>query len=325
MLRSIEKSITSPCCRRSSGTRPIPAAIAAVGEPGGSFFPSIRTAPASQRSMPKIARATSVRPAPTSPASATISPLQTWNETSVKTPSRVSRSTSRTTRPRSLATFGKSASMSRPTIARITDCVVSSPVGCVSTWCPSRITVTRWQSANTSSSRCEMKSTAAPRARSVSTIRNSRCTSDVASAAVGSSITITRACAVSAFAISTSCWSAIESPRAGRSGSSRTPSWSKSCIVSRRIRRASIRRPRFSGCDADEDVLGHAQVGEERRLLEDDRDPGLLRLLRGVEDRLLAVEHEPAARRAGGRPRGSSRAWTCRRRSRRRGRAPRRA
>ncbi len=126
MLRSIAKSITSPCCRLSSGTRPIPAAIAAVGEAGGSFCPSIRTAPASQRSMPKIARATSVRPAPTSPASATISPLQTWNETSVKTPSRVSRSTSSTTRPRSLATFGKSASMSRPTIARITDCAVNS-------------------------------------------------------------------------------------------------------------------------------------------------------------------------------------------------------
>ena len=45
---------------------------------------------------------------------------------------------------------------------------------------------------------------------------------------------------------------------------------------------------------ADEDVLGDAQVGEERRLLEDDRDPRRLRLLGVVEDRLLAVEHEPA-------------------------------
>ena len=44
----------------------------------------------------------------------------------------------------------------------------------------------------------------------------------------------------------------------------------------------------------DEDVLGDAQVGEERRLLEDDRDPGRLRLLGVVEDRLLAVEHEPS-------------------------------
>ena len=39
MLRSIEKSITSPCWRRSSGTSPTPAAIAAVGEPGGSDLP----------------------------------------------------------------------------------------------------------------------------------------------------------------------------------------------------------------------------------------------------------------------------------------------
>ena len=56
---------------------------------------------------------------------------------------------------------------------------------------------------------------------------------------------------------------------------------------------------------ADEDVLGDAQVGKERRLLEDDRDPGGLRLLRVVEDRLLAVEHEAGRRRDGGRRRGS--------------------
>ena len=34
-----------------------------------------------------------------------------------------------------------------------------------STWRPSRMTVTRWQIAKTSSSRCEMNSTAAPAAR----------------------------------------------------------------------------------------------------------------------------------------------------------------
>ena len=62
MLRSIEKSITSPCWRRSSGTSPMPAAIAAVGDPGGSDLPSISTDPASQRSIPKIARATSRPP-----------------------------------------------------------------------------------------------------------------------------------------------------------------------------------------------------------------------------------------------------------------------
>ena len=143
MLRSIEKSMTRPCWRRSSGTSPIPAAIAVEGDPGGRRLPSISTEPASQRSMPKIARATSVRPAPTKPASATISPLRTTKDTSVKSPSRVRRSTFRTTRPGSVGTFGNSASMSRPTIARMTDWMVNSPIGFVQTCRPSRITVTR--------------------------------------------------------------------------------------------------------------------------------------------------------------------------------------
>ena len=116
-FRSIERSMIRPWRRRSSGTRPTPAAIARVGEPGGSGRPSTSTEPASQRSMPKIARATSLRPAPTRPASATISPARTSKEISVKTPSCVRRSTLRTTRPGSDETFGNSASMSRPTIA----------------------------------------------------------------------------------------------------------------------------------------------------------------------------------------------------------------
>ena len=77
---------------------------------------------------------------------------------------------------------------------------------------------------------------------------NSRSTSVVVSAAVGSSITMTRAFVVNAFAISTSCWSAIESPRASRSGSRRTPSCSNTAAASRRIRLTSMRRKRLSGC-----------------------------------------------------------------------------
>ena len=87
-----------------------------------------------------------------------------------------------------------------------------------------------------------------PRARNVSTMRNSRSTSVVVNAAVGSSITITRAFVVNALAISTSCWSAIERPRASRSGSSLTPSCSNSVAASRRIRFPSMRRNRLSGC-----------------------------------------------------------------------------
>ena len=130
MLRSIESGMTRPCWRRSSGTKPMPAAMAAFGEAGGSLRPCTSTPPASARSMPKIARATSERPAPTRPASATISPALTSNETSVKTPSRVSRSTLSTVAPTWATSFGKSASMSRPTIAWISCCVVVSAVGC---------------------------------------------------------------------------------------------------------------------------------------------------------------------------------------------------
>ncbi len=53
--------------------------------------------------------------------------------------------------------------------------------------------------------------------------------------------------------------------------------------------------PALERLRADEDVLRDAEVGEERRLLEDDRDPRLLRLLGAVEDHLLAVEQQPAA------------------------------
>ena len=44
---------------------------------------------------------------------------------------------------------------------------VSSSIGAVRTNLPSRMIVTRWQMAKTSSSRCEMNRTAAPRSRSV--------------------------------------------------------------------------------------------------------------------------------------------------------------
>ena len=154
--------------------------------------------------------------------------------------------------------------------------------------------MTRWQIAKISSRRCETKSTALPRARSVSTMPKSRSTSVVVSAAVGSSITMTRAFVVSAFAISTSCWSAIESPRASRSGVE------PNAELLEHGGRLAAHPPAVDAAEAlerlraDEDVLGDGQVGEERRLLEDDRDPGGLRLLGVVEDRLLAVEDEPA-------------------------------
>jgi hypothetical protein len=108
--------------------------------------------------------------------------------------------------------------------------------------------VTRWQSAVISSKRCEMNMTAAPSSRSERATENSRSTSTPDSAAVGSSITRIRASAESALAISTICWSAIESPRAGRSGSTCTPSRVKRATACSRIAVRSMLCRTPSGC-----------------------------------------------------------------------------
>ena len=197
--------------------------------------------------MPNTARATSLRPDPTRPARATISPARTSSEMSVNTPSRVSRSTTSTGSPGAARPPGSRASMSRPTMARTRSSAVIPASSLLSTCLPSRITVTRWQIAKTSSSRCEMNRTAVPAVRSVRTTSNSRSTSAADSAAVGSSITITRASSDSALAISTICWSAMDRPRLIRPGSSRTPSRPNSSAAAAFIPRRSMRRPASSG------------------------------------------------------------------------------
>ncbi len=240
--------MTRPCCRRSSGTRATPAAIAASGEELGSTWPRTVTRPADRRSMPKTARATSLRPAPTSPARATISPRRTEKLMSCRTPSRPSCSTCSTTSPAGTWVLGNSWSRSRPTIDRMTSSTVMSCAADVRTNRPSRMIVTRWQLAKTSSSRCEMKSTAAPSRRSARMTSKSRSTSTVVRAAVGSSMTRTFAWADRALAISTICWSATDSPRAVRCGSSATPSRVKISPALRFIAGRSMRRPARSGC-----------------------------------------------------------------------------
>ncbi len=109
------------------------------------------------------------------------------------------------------------------------------------------MTVTRWQISKTSSSRCEMNRTAAPPDRSVATTSNSRATSVADRAAVGSSMTITRASSDSALAISTICWSAMDSPRLIRPGSSLTPSRANRAAESACIGAGRCRRPASSG------------------------------------------------------------------------------
>ena len=61
-------------CLRSSGTRPMPSAMASAGDAGAIGLPSSVMVPAAMRSAPKMARASSVRPEPTRPATPRISP-----------------------------------------------------------------------------------------------------------------------------------------------------------------------------------------------------------------------------------------------------------
>ena len=68
-LARMASARNSACCLRSSGTRPMPCAMASRGERDTRpACPRSSTLPESKRSAPKMARAVSVRPAPTSPA-----------------------------------------------------------------------------------------------------------------------------------------------------------------------------------------------------------------------------------------------------------------
>ena len=167
MLSSTVIPSTSPCALRSSGTRPIPARIASRGEASRTGLPSIRTSPRSNWSAPKIARATSVRPEPTKPARPTISPARTSKLMSLRTIADGSRavpvrlrlrtsSTGRAAASAAEASFWKRSPRLRPTIRRTILSGEASAIGISPTLRPSRRTVTRSQTAITSSSRCEM-------------------------------------------------------------------------------------------------------------------------------------------------------------------------
>ena len=139
-----------------------------------------------------------------------------------------------------------------------------------------------------------MNSTAAPvlaqRADDARRAARPRCPE---SAAVGSSMIRTRASKDSALAISTICWSAIDRPRAGRSGSSRDAEAVEQALDLVAASRArSIRPSAPQRLAAHEDVLGDREVGEERRLLVDDGDAGVARVGGAVEvDRLAVDQH----------------------------------
>src|SRR5258708_6286475 len=217
--------------------------------------------------MPKIARATSLRPAPTRPARATISPRRTWNVMSSKTPALERCCTSRTTSPGAVAVLGNIASRSRPTIDRMMSSIVTSSIGAVRANRPSRMTVTRWQLAKASSSRCEMNSTAAPWERRAPITSNSRSTSMV---------------------VRGQAWrhpvgvKLHAQPREQFGGQP--------------VHRGTVDPPPWAQrLPAHEDVLRDGQVGEQGRLLVDDRDACRARGDRTVKDHGLAVHQQLAA------------------------------
>ena len=247
-----------------------------------------------QRSIPKIARATSVRPAPTRPASATISPLRTTNETSVKSPSRVRRSTFSTTRPglgRHLreqrvhvtadhradhGLHGQLLDRLRPDVAAVAH--HGDPLADRE----DLVEAVRDEEDGVAPGAQRLDDAEQPldlvrrqrRGRLVhhddARVRRQRLR-DLDELLIGDREAPGEPVRVEPDA------ELLEQ----RCGLAPHPSPVDSSEALERL-------------DADEDVLGDAQVGEERRLLEDDRDSGLLRLLGVVEDRLLAVDQELA-------------------------------
>ena len=256
-------------------------------------------------SMPKIARATSLRPAPTRPASATISPARTSKQTSTKTPSRVRRSTSSTRVAEVLLASARApAGRGRPSRARgrrrsvpASSRVQHEPAVA--------------QHGHPLAEREDLlepvrdEEHRGPGSRSVSTTPNSRSTSTAESAAVGSSITITPR---------------IERERLGdldelllgdreAAGDPVGVEPDAEPLEDRRglgVHRTAVDAPAGAeGLAADEDVLGDGQVGEQRRLLVDDGDPGVARGGRAGSARPRRRRSGAPRRRAGARRRRS--------------------
>ena len=169
----------------------------------------------------------------------------------------------------------RAAAMSRPTIARTRSPALSPASGCDSTRRPSRSTVTRWQIANTSSRRCEMKTIAAPSLAQA--LARRRTGARPRPPRAPRSARPSRRRARRARAPWRSRRSAARRSR-GRARRGRDRSGRRGARTARASGAASSggrsggQRPQRLA--ADEDVLGDREVGEQRRLLVDDRDAG---------------------------------------------------
>ena len=175
------------------------------------------TLPDSSLLAPKSASASSVRPAPTRPAMPRISPARRSNDTPLTPGADTSRTDMRTGASASSRTCfsGNVAVSERPSIASTSEDSVSSAVEEVRTSRPSRRTVTESASSSTSRRKCEMRRIVFPLRASERTISWSASVSFAASAAVGSSMTMSCASRESARRISNFCWSAVRSAPAG--------------------------------------------------------------------------------------------------------------
>ncbi|MNT37070.1 hypothetical protein D3C72_1731890 [compost metagenome] len=138
MFSTTDSTKNSPDFLRSSVRNARPSSIAFEGESTFAALPSIKMLPPSAGCMPNRLSITSLRPAPTSPATPRISPRLTLNETSWNQSERRSPSTRSTSSPILLLNLGNIWVSSRPTIMVISDCLVRFSVLSLAIKVPSR-------------------------------------------------------------------------------------------------------------------------------------------------------------------------------------------
>ena len=189
--------------------------------------------------------------------------------------------------------ISSSRSSSWPSIAATSCTLSSAAVGYSPTRRPLRSTVIRSEISYTWSRKCDTNRIAVPPSRSRRITRNSSATSSASRLDVGSSRISTRAETAVARAMATSCWTAIGwAPRVDLGSMVRSSSPSSS--VARRVHRAVVDPAEAAGLTAQQNVLGHSQIGAEVDLLVDGADAGVLRLPRAAEPLLDAVDRDAA-------------------------------
>ena len=236
----------TPWSLRFSGTKAIPASSRRRMAQPVTSTPSRSTAPDCTGSAPTMARASSVRPAPTRPARPTISPRRTLMETGAPPPAGTRSRVSRTTSPGVVRWRWYTESRCRPTIRSTISSLVVARVTRVPVERPSLRTETRSEMVNTSSSLWVTKMTPSPSERRRRSSSKSRSVSKRLRLAVGSSRMRMRERSFSARAISTSCCWEVESRSTGLSRSMLTPSVAMASAAWRRISPLSSRQPRRS-------------------------------------------------------------------------------